>query len=171
MKRFSMFVFTLTVILIAAAMPVLVVSAAGIAPAHALQVAEPVAPFDFDALLASFKNLTGIAMLIAALVNVLKTAGVAKDGQANSWSAGLNLLALVGLFIAQLTGYANLVPSFNAQAGEFSNVIGVAFAFFWQLYASRKTNDMALAGLPAIGKSYSERNAGETVSTIEAVSE
>ena len=117
-------------------------------------------------LMTTFSSLTGVAMLIAAIVNSLKISGVVKDGQASSWSAGLNLVALAALFIAQEFGYGSIVPSVDSSANAWASLVSVIFAFVWQLYASRKTHDLVLAGLPVIGKTFSAKQAGETVSSI-----
>ena len=53
---------------------------------------------DIGTLVATLAALAGVGALIAVLVNIGKTAGLVKDGQATTYVAGLNLLALIGLF-------------------------------------------------------------------------
>ena len=156
MRRISMYLLFLSLFVAIIGFPLVAVHAAPSVP----QAVEPVAT-DWASLLVTFKSLTGAAMLIAAVVNILKSSGIAKDNQASAWSAGLNLAALVALFIFQLHGKSNDVPALDSQAGSLSTVIEVIFAFFWQLWASRKTHDVILAGLPYFGSSYSNKFAGE----------
>ena len=156
MKRFS--VIALLIVLVC--VPFAVAHAAPLR-----QEAVPATPL--SDLLVTFQSLTGVAMLIAGIVNALKQFGVVQDGQAGTWSAGLNLGALAALFIAQVAGYGSYIPSVNEQAGGLAAVFSVLFAYLYQLYAARKTHDMVLVGLPVIGKTFSERTAGETISTVE----
>lgn len=155
--------FILFLVILAASVPAIVVQAAPAFP----QEAQPPAPVDIDALVSSLPGLAGVAALITLLVNVGKRFGLVKDGQAPTWSAGLNLLALIGLFIAQVTGYTNLIPIIDEQAGSLALALSAVLAFVFQLFASRIAHDNALAGAPLIGTSHSGRQAGESVTTIE----
>lgn len=163
-SSFFLLIGVLSLLVIAACSPVIVASAAP-ALGAVRQESAPALP-DFPGLLKTLESLTGFAMLVAVLVNIGKTSGYIKDNQAQAYSAGFNLLLLGVLFVSQIFGKANLVPSLDAQAGELSNVLGVVFAFFWQIWVSRQSHNNFLAGLPWIGKSFSERNAGEEVSYL-----
>ncbi len=138
-------------------------------PLAAAQAASPfvplqeTAPNPLDGLFATFATLTGVAMFVPALVSALKKIGLVKDGTADIWTMVLNILAFVALAVAQLTGYSDLVPVFDAQAGMLANVINVVIGYIYQLFASRMTYQHVLAGLPLIGKSFSGRKAGEGV--------
>ena len=169
-RKGMIFLAILAILVISAAFPVIAVKAAGI---HLQDVPPPVQPatVDFDGLLASLKNLGGIAALIAVLVNVGKRFNIVKDGQSGSWSAGLNILALIGLLFAQSDGYTNLIPVIDAQAGQFSEVISVVLAFAFQLFVSRKTHASVLSGLPLIGKSHTGRVAGESITVLSTTLE
>jgi hypothetical protein len=156
MKRISKLVTAFSLFVVFASIPAIVLRAM---PAS-LQTPPPATVPGLDDLVWTFKSLTGVAMSIAVLVNVLKTTGVAKDDTAGNWSAGLNLAALVALFVAQVLGYSNSVPAFDRQAGELANVLSVVFAFAWQIYVSRKTHGSLLAGLPVVGTSHTGRKAG-----------
>jgi hypothetical protein len=158
--------FVLSVLVIAAGFPVVVAQAAP-ASFPVFQEAPPPPPVDFSSLLATLTSLAGAGALIAALVNIGKATGIVKDGTAPTWSAGLNIAVLIGLFVAQVFGYSNLVPAIDTQAGEAATVIQVVLAFIVQALAARKTHESVLAGLPAIGKSHSLRMAGESNSVVE----
>jgi len=153
------FLIVIVILVLAFGLPVMAVTSSA--------QAGDMAPVSMDSLLNSLKNLTGVAMLIAVIVNIFKALGVVKDGQAGTWSAGLNILVLLLLFIAQITGYAHLVPAFDEQANQFSQVITAIFAFVYQLFVSRKTHDSVLAGIPLIGMSYSGKVPGETITAME----
>jgi hypothetical protein len=156
MKRVTRFLFILSLFVILLGIPVIAAHASPLIPQ------ETAPALDFDNLITTLKSLTGIAMLIAAVVNVMKATGVAQDKQAGAWSAVFNLIALFGLLIAQITGYTEQIPSLDGQAGMLATVVEVVFAFAWQLLASRKTHDIILAGIPLFGKSFSNKVAGES---------
>jgi len=166
MKLHRLFVslFVLAILVIAASVPVLVAHAA---PGFQELPPAPAAPsaVDFADLVGTLTSLAGVAALIAVAVNLLKQIGIVKDGQAGSWSAGLNLAALIGLFAAQVAGYSNLIPVIDEQAGALAVVLSTVAAYVFQVFISRKAHDSALAGLPAVGASYSGRLAGETYVT------
>lgn len=159
MKRY-VFVFVLVLVLLAVPSTV-----------HAAPLAQDVAPvsqLDFGALVDSLKSLVGISALIAAIVNIGKSAGWVKDGQAGTWSAILNLVALVGLCAAQLSGYANMIPWIDSQAGGLAAVASTVFMFVAQVWLSRQVHASVFAGLPVIGTSNSARQAGDVnVATVE----
>jgi len=109
-------------------------------------------------LMALFGTLGGVGALIAALINVLKTIGVVKDGQAPAVSTGLNLLGLILLFVIGV-----IKPDFDLAgadrfAGELAGLLITVFGFIWQLVVARMTHDK-LRGIGVIGKSYTiDRN-------------
>ncbi|MEM5774513.1 MAG: hypothetical protein AAGU05_05880, partial [Anaerolineaceae bacterium] len=57
---------------------------------------------DFSDLLTQWSALVGLAALIAVLINLLKLAGLVKDGDAQTWSAALNLLGMAALFLLKV---------------------------------------------------------------------
>lgn len=137
--------------------------AAAHAASPAARVMQETAPNPLDSWFATFATLTGVAMFIPAIVNALKKIGLVKDGTSDIWTMSLNMLAFLALGVAQITGYSDLVPVFDEQAGMLANVINVVIGYVYQLFASRVTYQQVLAGLPLIGKSFSGRKAGEGV--------
>lgn len=121
---------------------------------------------DLDDLLATLKNLGGFAILITALINVGKQAGWVKNGNAQTVSLCLNTLGLVVLVFLQITGKFNSVPVIDQHAGALGNTINAVLVLVFQLYVSRKGHENVLAGLPAIGKSFSDRRAGEAFGAV-----
>lgn len=115
-------------------------------------------------LMGVFGALGGVGALIAALVNVLKTVGVVKDGQAPTVSTGLNLAGMVLLFAVGV-----IKPDFDLAgadkfAGDLAFVLVTVVGFVWQLIASRLTHEQALKGIGVIGKSFS----GDKLQAAEA---
>ena len=83
--------------------------------------------------------LGGIAALIPILVSLGKVFGLVKDGQSKDWVTGLNLLAMTGLFIAQLAGYSHLIPIIDTQAGVFAKLMTSLLLFAGQVGISSLT--------------------------------
>jgi hypothetical protein len=108
-----------------------------------------------DQFLGEFLALGGIGALIAAVVNILKTSGVVKDGQAPTWVVGLNLLGMASLLFLQVFQPSVDIAGLDVQAGSLATVLITVFGFVWQLISSRLTHTQALSGTPLIGKSYS----------------
>lgn len=158
--------FVLSLLVIVASLPTLAAHAAP-ASAPVFQEAAPPPPVEFGDLVTTLTSLAGAGALIAALVNVGKATGIVKNGTAPTWSAGLNILVLVALFVAQTFGYSNLIPAIDTQAGEASTAIQAVLAFLVQAFAARKAHDTVLAGMPFVGKSYTKRVAGEAISILQ----
>jgi hypothetical protein len=165
--KFLILVGVLTLLLV----PTLTVFAAP-PPAPAVYQAETPAatlpPFDLSNILVTFSSLTGVAMFITALVNSLKALGWVKDGQASAWSAGLNLLALIGLIVLQVIGKISAVPAIDSQAGVLAGILTAMIGLVVQIWVSRKTHESVLAGLPVVGSSNSGRVAGDQSYVLEA---
>lgn len=157
MKNLSRAVTLFSLFLVFAFAPAIVVHAA---PSVGMAFQDH-APMNLDEIFATLKNLGGVALLIAALVNVGKEFGWIKEGQAPGASLVLNTVALGALVALQLMGKSDLVPGFDAQAGAIANVINTILALVFQLFIGRKGHENVLAGLPVIGTSYSGRRAGE----------
>jgi hypothetical protein len=110
---------------------------------------------DFTNLGAQWAGLAGFAALIALLINVGKVAGVVKDGQAATWSAGLNLVGLVGLLALQVFKPEVDIAGVDSQVMGLVQVGVVMFTYVLQLLESKLTH-IALKGIPVAGKSFSE---------------
>jgi len=106
-----------------------------------------------EGLLQMLVQLGGVGALIAVVVNVLKTTGVVKDGQAGMVSAGLNLLALAALFGVQVWKPETDLVWLDSQAGALATLLTTVFGYIWQIVAAKMTHK-ALSGTPVVGKSY-----------------
>jgi hypothetical protein len=100
-------------------------------------------------------SLGGIGALVAALVNIGKTVGWIKDGQAPTFMTGFNLLILILLFALGIFRPQADIAGADQIAGQLAVVLITVFGFVWQLISSRLTHD-ALKGVPVLGKSYSQ---------------
>lgn len=105
-------------------------------------------------LLLQYGTLVGVSALIAFLINFLKSLGVIQDGQAQNWSAGLNLVALTGLLLLRVFAPDVDVSGLDAQIAQFVDVAIVVVGYLLQLLGS-KTTHAIVKGTFLIGKSYS----------------
>lgn len=108
----------------------------------------------FESILLEFVGLLGFAAFVSLLINVLKWAGVVKDGTADKWVAGFNLVGVLALYITRL-----FVPNFDplsidSALAEAAVVGGYIFTFVVMVFGSKLTY-AAVRGLPIIGKSNS----------------
>ena len=106
-------------------------------------------------LLLQFSGLVGFAALVTFLVNAFKTVGWVKDGQAQNWVAGLNLLGLAGLLAINVFNPEMDVQALDAEIGQFTEVALVVFAYVVQMLGS-KVSYLAVKNVPVIGKSNSK---------------
>ncbi len=101
--------------------------------------------------------LGGFAALIAMVINVLKTFGVVKDGQAGTWAAGLNLAGLIGLYVAGIVAPEFDISVLDANLAQIAEIFTLIFAFIVQNWVSKGTHSvLSSGGAPGIGKSYSD---------------
>ena len=110
---------------------------------------------DFNNLVIQFGTLAGFAALVAAIINILKSAGLVKDGQAQTYSAILNLVGLAGLLSLQVFRPQADVTYLDGQAAQIANVLLVVSGYVVQL-GGAKLMHLILTGMPLVGKSYSQ---------------
>jgi len=161
MKNLFKFLFVLSFIFVLAAMPVITAHAAPQLFAPQMQSETPLP--SLPDLLDTLKNLGGLAALFAAIVNGLKYFNILQDGYAPSLTLIFNTASLIGLVALQVTGKADFVPVIDQSAGLLATVLTATLALIYQLWVGRKTHTEVLTGMPVIGKSYSNRKAGENV--------
>lgn len=113
----------------------------------------------FENLMGEWVGLAGVAALIALLINVGKTAGVIKDGQAGTVSAGLNLLGLAGLLALKVFAPDTSVIEIDTQLSRFAEVGLVLLTYISQLLVSKGAH-LAVKGVPVIGKSFDKTGKG-----------
>ena len=106
---------------------------------------------DIGTLVATLAALAGVGALIAVLVNIGKTAGLVKDGQATTYVAGLNLLALIGLFALKVFKPDFDIGGLDTQAAQIAQWLATAVALIVQIYGSKWAYG-ALKGVPVVGR-------------------
>lgn len=107
---------------------------------------------DLNSLLAQLAALGGVAAFITFLVNALKQFGVVKDGDALNWVTGLNLVALVGLFVAHIVGFN--VTGLDTILATLAQIGTMLLALLLQVGVSRVAHTL-VKGTWVIGKSFS----------------
>lgn len=108
---------------------------------------------DLITLVNQFLALGGVGALIAVIVNILKAAGLVKDGQAPLFVTGLGIagvIALLGLNIFR-PGYD--VNGLDETARQIAMLLEIILGFVVQILAARATH-RGLAGTPVFGKSF-----------------
>jgi len=113
----------------------------------------------FENLQVEFAALVGFAALVSLIINVLKVAGVVKDGTADKWVAGFNLAGLVAFIVVRtyLPEY-DIVP-IDDVLGQVA-YIGIYILDFVVMLLGSKLTYIASKGLPVIGKSNSSDGVG-----------
>jgi hypothetical protein len=107
----------------------------------------------FKEVLTLVASLVGISSVISLLINVLKTVGVVKDGTAQNWSAGANLVIVLIVYSLRLFKPEIDVTSFDPIFAEIATVGSFVFAYVSSLLTSKLTY-YAVKGLPVVGKSF-----------------
>jgi len=94
-----------------------------------------------------FGLLIGVQFVIAFTVDVLKHFGVVDDGTAGKWSAGFNLVAVIGLAIA-LKFYPSFdYVSLDAYIYEIGKAIAILVTFILQMIGTRSAHRAYVRGL------------------------
>lgn len=114
---------------------------------------------DIVGIASQFAALAGAGALIALVVNVGKTLGVIKDGQAPTASLVLNLAGVAALIALQVFQPGADVAALDGVAGQIASAGVTLFGLFVQLYGS-KLGHGVVAGVPVLGKSHSLDNTG-----------
>jgi len=111
----------------------------------------------FSDLLIQFSMLVGFAALVAAIINILKTAGLVQDGQAQTYSAILNLVGISVLLYLRVFQPQVDIPNVDAQIGKIADVLLVVFGYVLQLGGAQFTHNLlSSANIPIVGKSFSK---------------
>ena len=101
-----------------------------------------------------FATLLGFPALLTTVVSVGKQFGWIKDGWADKFVFGANLLVFLGVGIASLTGNIELVGDIDVRLAAIAKVLA-AFAVFATEMGFTRVWYSAMRGAPVIGYSYS----------------
>lgn len=103
-----------------------------------------------------FASLVGVSKLIAAVINLLKTIGVVKDGTSAKWAAALNLLAFIALVLLGVFRPDLTMELLDGYAGQIAAILLFVLGFITQIIGSQTGHEsLSKARVPLIGKSYS----------------
>lgn len=100
-----------------------------------------------------FASLSGVAALIAAIINILKSLSIVKDGEAQVYSLVLNFLALAGLIGINVFSPMTDVAALDNYAAQLAELLLIIFAFTVQLGVSKLAHQI-YKPIPIIGKSF-----------------
>lgn len=114
---------------------------------------QAIAP-QFDQTVTEVLALLGFAAFISLVVNILKFFGVVKDGTADKWVAGFNLVGILALYFVRL-----FLPTFDPLPidnvlAQIAAVGGFILSYLTMIFGSKITYK-AVRGLPMVGKSHS----------------
>jgi hypothetical protein len=149
-KRFILFFLAMLALILMACSPMpALVAAAG--------VPLPTETFNIVVMIMlGFASLIGVSKLIAALINLLKTIGVVKDGTSAKWAAALNLLAFIALVLLGVFRPDLTTELLDGYAGQIAAILLFVLGFISQIVGSQSAHEaLSDARVPLIGKSYS----------------
>ena len=94
-----------------------------------------------------FGVLVGLPFAIGLIIDVLKIAGVVTDGTAGVWSAGFNLVAIIGLAILFKYMPTFDVTTWDARLLEFAKALVVIVTWITQLFGTKGAHQFYTRGL------------------------
>lgn len=104
-----------------------------------------------DNILTIIAGLAGLGGLISILVNLLKSVGIIKDGQAEVWFQSINLL----IFVAVSAVYFLQLEIDWTQVDDWLHLFAFFLTYIVQILGGKLTYD-TVKGTPIIGFSYSK---------------
>ncbi|MCI0549884.1 MAG: hypothetical protein L0287_02915 [Anaerolineae bacterium] len=94
-----------------------------------------------------FGLLTGLPFVIGLIVDVLKLVGVVTSGTSGVWSAGFNLLAIVGLAVLLKAVPDFDVTTWDAQLLELAKAVVLIITWIVQLFGTKRAHNFYTRGL------------------------
>lgn len=88
-------------------------------------------------------SLIGLQLFLSFLIDVLKYVGVVNEGTSGYWSAGFNLVTLIGVAF-----WLKLFPTFDihavdSQLLELAKVLSLVFAYITQIIGTKAVHTVA----------------------------
>lgn len=109
---------------------------------------------DLDTVLVIAGSMLGAQALIVLLIDVLKWAGAIRDGTAGKWSAGLNLLLVIAVAVAQAFNPAFDFPKLDTQLVIIAQFATLLFGYIVQVAGSKNMHRAFAQGLGVEAFSY-----------------
>ena len=108
-------------------------------------------------ILKQWGSLVGVAAGIAVLINICKVMGLVKDGQSQTWSVVLNLVAMGALIGLKIFVPDMSIPEVDEKFLVVAQGLTILLGYIVQLGSSKVAYEGALKGVPLIGKSFSSK--------------
>lgn len=102
-------------------------------------------------------GLVCASALVSLLIDVLKWAGVIRDGNAGVWSAAANLVVFVSVVILLRLYPAFDFASADAQLGEVVKLLALVFGYITQIVAAKNIHAVVSRGLNISAFSFSQQ--------------
>ena len=88
-------------------------------------------------------SLVGLQLFLSFLVDVLKYVGVVNEGTSGYWSAGFNLITLIGVAF-----WLKLFPTFDihavdSQLFDLAKVLSLVFAYITQIIGTKAVHKVS----------------------------
>lgn len=94
-----------------------------------------------------FGVLVGLPFVIGLMVDVLKQVGVVTPGTAGVWSAGFNLIAIIGLAVLFKYMPAFDVTAWDAKLLELAKAVVLIITWIMQLFGTKGAHHYYVRGL------------------------
>jgi hypothetical protein len=102
---------------------------------------------DLEVVLAIAGAMIGLQLLIGLGVDVLKWAGVIKDGTAGKWSAALNLLGLAFIAVTLAVNPLFDFAALDAQLVDIAKFLTLIFGYIVQIAGTKRVHQFNAYGL------------------------
>jgi len=109
---------------------------------------------DIQALVFIVLGMAGFGGLISAVVNILKSVGVVKDGQTPTWITGLNLVGVIAVFLLKVFNAPIDLQAVDQNMKLLAEAL-VAVSYYIVALGGSKAFHSLVRGSTFIGKSFS----------------
>ena len=103
-----------------------------------------------------FGILVNLPFVIGLIVDVLKLVGVVTPGTSGIWSAGFNLIAILGIAVLLKYVPAFDVSTWDAQLLEFAKAVVLIVTWIIQLFGTKSTHRFYTRGLGLVRFSFTQ---------------
>ena len=95
-------------------------------------------------------TLVGLPALWSVIIDLLKFAGVVKDGNAGRWNAAFSLLTLIGVLVA-INFFPNLdIKGTDTLLLEIAKFAGILLTFLTQIFVAKGTHALTSRAIPGL---------------------
>lgn len=108
---------------------------------------------EFQSIVSTYIAMAGVAALLAIVINILKTVGIVKDGEAPVWNVALNIVGLAALFGLKIFRPDIELEGLDQQAAALANTMTVVFTYLTQIGVTKLAHNI-VKGVPVLGKTF-----------------